>query len=142
MTTTSLIQPALVWLRRGSLDRKLAQGADPDANPELALRARQLSSPRFRAGLARSIRNVIDAAEEPARGPSAAVPLERRQILNERERLLQLAEDLESSDRLEPRGLALVERLLTDGNSPVYAPSIDGALRDSLRHARAALYLG
>jgi hypothetical protein len=142
MTTSSLIQPALVWLRKGSLDRRLAEGADPAANPALARRALQLSSPRFRAGLASSIRNLIDAAVEPARGPSAAVPLERRQILEERERLLQLADDLESSDRLEPRGLALVERLLTDGNSPIYAPSIEGALSGSLRHARAALYLG
>ncbi len=65
MTTSSLIQPARVWLRRGSLDRSLAAGADPAMSPELAHRARQLTSPRFRAGVAASIRNLLDAAEEP-----------------------------------------------------------------------------
>jgi hypothetical protein len=139
MTTSSLIRPARVWLRKGSLDSRLAAGADPAASPELERRARQLASPRFRAGLAASIRNLIDAAEEPPRGLSSAVPLRRREILRDRELLLELAADLELGDDLRPRGIALVERLLTDGtNSPVYA---DGNLHEELGRARAALHL-
>jgi hypothetical protein len=141
MTTSSLIQPARVWLRRGSLDRSLAAGADPAASPELSWRARQLASRRYRCGLAASIRNLLAAAEEPARRYSAAVAVQRREILAERERLLELAADLESPDELEPRGVALVERLLTDGSSPVYLSSPDGSLREALGQARAALYL-
>ena len=55
--------------------------------------------------------------------------------------LLQLAADLESEDELEPRGIALVERLLIDGGSPVYVDAPDGALHGALVHAHAALYL-
>jgi hypothetical protein len=91
MTTSSLIQPARVWLRRGSLDRSLAAGTDPAASPELERRARQLASARFRAG-----------------------------------------------DELKPRGIALVERLLTDGGSALYS---EGNLHEELGRARAALHL-
>lgn len=141
MTTSGLIQPARVWLRRGSLDRSLAAGADPAASPELARRARQLTSLRFRRGLASCIRNLIDAAEEPPRGLSSAVPLQRHQILAERELLFELAADLDGPGDLKPRGIALVERLLTHGDSPVYMSSPEGTLREGLRQARAALHL-
>jgi hypothetical protein len=141
MTTSSPIQPVRVWLRRGALDRSLAAGADPAASPQLARRARQLTSRRSRAGLAASIRNLLDAAEERPRGFTAAVPIQRREIRRERQLLLQLATGLESQDELVPRGIALVERLLIDGASPVYVDSPEGALHGALVHAHAALYL-
>jgi hypothetical protein len=141
MTTSRPIQPFRVWLRRGSLDRSLAAGADPAASPELARRARQLTSRRRRAGLAASIRNLLDTAERRPRGFTSAVPIQRRAILRERQMLLQLAADLESQDELEPRGIALVERLLIDGGSPVYVDRPEGALHGALVHAHAALYL-
>jgi hypothetical protein len=138
MITSSLIQPICVWLRRGALDYSLASGADPATSPELARRARKLASRRHRAGLAASVRNLIDAAEEPRRGFSAVVPVRRDAILSERELLLELAADLESEDELNPRGIALVERLITHGDSPVY---FDGNLGEELHRARAALFL-
>jgi hypothetical protein len=130
-----------VWLRRGSLDRSLAAGKDPAASPALSRRARQLTSRRYRHGLAAAIRNLLDAAEERPRGFSAAVPVQRREVLAERELMLQLADDLESSDELKPRGIALVERLISDGGSPVYTSSPGGSLHGALVHAHAALYL-
>jgi hypothetical protein len=142
MTTSSLIQPARVWLRRGSLDRSLAAGEDPAASPALSRRARQLTSRRRRTGLAASIRHLLDAAEERPRGFTAAVPIQRHDILRERQLLLQLADDLESPDELRPKGIALVERLLIDGASPVYVNGREGALHGALVHAHAALYLG
>jgi hypothetical protein len=141
MTTSSLIQPARVWLRRGSLDRSLAAGEDPAASPALTRRARQLTSRRTRAGLAASIRNLLAAAEEKPRGFTAAVPIQRHDIRSERQMLLQLAADLESDDELNARGMALVERLLMDGASPVYVGGPNGALHGALVHAHAALYL-
>jgi hypothetical protein len=141
MTTLSPIQPLLVWLRRGSLDRSLAAGKDPGASPELSRRARQLTSRRSRAGLAASIRNLLEAAEERPRGFTSAVPIQRREVLRERQMLLQLAADLESDDELYARGIALAERILIDGGSPVYVDSPDGALHGALVHAHAALYL-
>jgi hypothetical protein len=141
MTTSSPLQPFRVWLRKASLDRSLAAGEDPAASSELSRRARQLTSRRRRAGLAASIRNLLDAAEERPRGFTVAVPIQRRAILGERQMLLQLAEDLESQDELKPRGIAIVERLLIDGGSPFYVDGPERALHGALVHAHAALYL-
>jgi hypothetical protein len=141
MTTAGPIQPLRVWLRRGSLDRSLAAGADPATSPALSRRARQLTSRRSRAGLAASIRNLLDAADEGPRGFTAAVPIQRHEILRERQMLLQLAAELESHDELKPRGIAMVERLLIEGTSPVYVDGPEGALHRALVHAHAALYL-
>jgi hypothetical protein len=141
MMTSSPIQPFRVWLRRGALDRRLADGADPKTSPELARRARQLTSTRSRAALAASIRNLLEAAEKPRSGYSASIPVQRYAIRAERRLLLDLADDLESGADLKPRGVALVERLVIDGASPVYMDSPDGTLHESLTQARAALHL-
>jgi hypothetical protein len=141
MMTSSPIPPLLGWLRRGALDRSLAAGADPAASPELARRARQLTSRRTRTALAASIRNLLATAEARPRGFTSAVPIQRHQILCERQMLLQLAAALESPDELEPRGLALVDELLISGASPVYVDRGEGALHGALVHAHAALYL-
>jgi hypothetical protein len=131
-----------VWFRRGALDRRLARGADPSECEQLARRARQLTSRRTRRGLAEGILNLLEAAEAPQRSPTAAVPLQRRAILAERGLLLTIAEDLRGEGELSPRGVALVEQLLTDGDSPFYAPqAVIGAVHDALIHAHAALHL-
>jgi hypothetical protein len=135
------MQPARVWLRKSSLDRRIAQGADPHDSPELARRARQLSSRRWRTGLAAGLRRMVEAAEEPRPVLTSQVPLNRREILAERELFLELARDLSSSDDLRPRGIACVERLLTDSYSPCFATSRPGELGRALRQARAALHL-
>jgi hypothetical protein len=127
---------------RAGLDRMLAEGADPHEDPKLERRARKLTSARFRAGLAAGIRNVVDAAEEPPRGLSSQVPLARGEIHQERVLLLELAFDLCADEDLSPRGVALVERLLTDGASPIYRGAGPGTLRGAVVHARAALYMG
>ena len=41
----------------------------------------------------------------------------------------------------QPRGVALVQRLLTDGDSPLYAPYPAGELELAVRHANTALLL-
>ena len=106
-------------------------------------RAARASSPHAAAGpdSPQGLRNLIDAAEEPRRRYTAAVPLQRRAILAERTFMLDLAADVASDDALSPRGIALVERLLTDGASPMYAPGHEGDLHRALIHARAALHL-
>ena len=141
MISAPNFEPARVWLRRGTLDRNLAHGAYPSTTPELSRRARQLTSRRRRNGLARGLRNLIDSAEDARRPYSAAAPLQRREILSERASLLELDDDLAGDGDLGPRGIALIDRLLTDGTSPVYTPSPDGTLHDALVHARATLHL-
>lgn len=141
MTSSTLLQPARVWLVKSSLDRRIAQGADPHGSPELTRRARQLASPRCRKGLAAGLRRMVEAAEEPRPVLTSQVPLNRRDILAERELFLELAYDLGSSEDLRPLGIACIERLLTDTYSPCFATSRPGELRQALRHARAALHL-
>jgi hypothetical protein len=141
MMTATIFEPARVWLRRGALDRRLARGADPSDSPQLARRAQQLKSRRCRHGLAQGIRNLLDAAEEPRRALTSAVPLQRRAILTESPLLIGIARELTSEDDLNPRGIALVEQLLTDGDSPLYGPAPEGALHEALIHARAAMHL-
>ena len=119
MITATLFEPARVWLQRGALDRRIARGADTSENPRLARRARQLTSRRCRRGLAQGLRNLVEAGEHPSRGLTSAVPVERHQII----------------------GVALIEELLTSGDSPVFAPSPPGAVRDALTHAHAAMFL-
>ena len=141
MTSSTLLRPTRVWLRKSTLDRRIALGADLGESPELSRRARQLSSRRCRAGLAAGLRRIAEAAEEPRPLLTSQVSLNRRAILAKRELFLEVASDLESSDKLSPRGIALIERLLTDGLSPCYIAGNDEELRVALRHAHAALHL-
>ena len=131
-----------IWLRRGRLDRLIAAGARPAENPDLARRAAQLSSMRFRRGLAVGLRRVIEAAEEPPSAMSSSVPLRRSEILAARALIDDVARHLEDGVPVTPRGVALVERLLTDGGSPLYARRPAGGLEADLRHARTTLLLG
>jgi hypothetical protein len=141
MIIESLLDPAWVWLQRGSLDRRIARGADLTETPRLARRARQLVSRRCRKGLAEGLRNLLDAAGERTQAFTAAVPIQRQAILHEQDLILRVAADLDSDDPVAARGVALLERLLTDGDSPFYTPTPAGTLRDALIHAHAALHL-
>jgi hypothetical protein len=85
---------------------------------------------------------MVEAAEGPHPVLTSQAPLNRREILAERELFEELARDLDSDYELSARGIALVELLVADGCSACYAPSRDGELRSALRHARAALHLG
>jgi hypothetical protein len=98
-------------------------------------------SPRRRKRLAKGLRNVVRAAEERPRAFSSAVPVQRQAILHEQGFMLQIAVDLESDDEVDPRGIALLDGLLTKGDSPVYTESPDGSLALALAHAHAALHL-
>ena len=72
---------------------------------------------------------------------SSAIPLRRGEILSAQRLIDEIAEHLEADGPVTPQGVALVERLLTFGGSPLYAPHPEGALEADLRHARAALLL-
>jgi hypothetical protein len=132
---------ARVRLRRWSLDDRLAEGEDAAASAELALRAEQLVSPKVRLELADELCRTVRAAEQPPRPLSAALPLQREPVLRARERMIELADDLAFGPEINPRGVALVERLLRDGGSPLYGPPVYDTVDSAVRHARAALLL-
>jgi hypothetical protein len=125
-------------LHRRRLDNRLAGGADPASAPELALRARRLCSAKRREQLARTIERVMRDAREPEPLIRAQVPLRRAEVLACAKDLEALVRRLRDGDLVDPSGIVLVERLLTDGDSPLYR---DGGytLRYAARSARLAL---
>ena len=60
--------------------------------------------------------------------------------------ILTLANELEQDDGVSPRGVILANRLVTDGDSPVYGPTpvsrpYNETVESAVKHARAALHL-
>jgi hypothetical protein len=129
----SLRRRLRVGLHRARLDQQLADGFGKDSVEDRALRGRQLATRRTRRRLARSLRARVKDAERSG-GPqlSAAVPLARRTVLSARESLLGLAERLESPDPVNPRGVARVLVMLTDGTGPLYTPGAADRLRETV----------
>lgn len=139
----TLIGRLLVRLRGSALDQALAEGADPDSRPAYSLRAAALITPRSRRSLARQIRATINAAGLP-RSPrcTAVVPVRSREIMRERDLLEELADLLEGSDPVEPRGVACVAMLLHDGAGPLYHERSRRSLRSALEDAHEFLDVG
>ena len=122
-----------------SLDERLAAGFDPASDPALALRAAQLRSPRHRRRLAAWLERLVGDSEVAWSGMSAAVPILREQVSEARDSLLGLAKVLRDSGRVRPRGVAMVERLLTDAVSVVYTKTARGAVELQVQAALGAL---
>ena len=123
-----------VWRNRGRLDAELAAGLDPDGDALLAARAEQITSAASRRALAQTLRNVLDAAEEPPDGwPSARPPLQRDEVLAAREDLEALADRLSDPRSVRPQGAACAVALVWDSASPVYAASEDGSVAELAR---------
>lgn len=122
-----------VRLHRWTLDHELAAGCAANRSPAHRLRAAQLVDQRTRCELARSLREVVRAAESPRhRRPSAAVPIDRQAVLPVREGIVGLADRLLQPVPLNPRGVARVAILLADGAGPLYGPVPGRSIRDTL----------
>ncbi len=131
-----------VWRRRARLDAALAAGCDPQASLVLAVRAEQLTSARSRLALARTIENLLDAAEEPPgawRHSSSQPPLQRDAVLSARTDMLAIADRLRGTRPIAPRAAALVAGLVWDSASPIYASSLSPSLADSAAAIREAI---
>jgi hypothetical protein len=116
-----------------SLDRRLADGARPEANAALAARAMVLTSVRYRRGLAGSLRRMLAASASPQTSPrlltasrsaGAArqphVPLRRDRIAGSASELAGLARSLAGQSPVPAQGVAMVSQLLADGGGPLY----------------------
>jgi hypothetical protein len=116
------------------LDRKLAEGASPEASAALAARAMRLTSLDFRRALAASLRRIVLATGEPAlvwpaqlaasKSPGAArpprVPLRHARISQSALLLAEVATRLAAPGPVPARGVAMVTRLLSEGTGPLY----------------------
>ncbi len=126
--------------RRSQLTRALAEGADPGARPELELRAAQLTSRRNRNSLARTMRRIVAEARQPAMSRSRVVFIRRGAVLDAEAAITAMIERLRSSKPVQAKGIALAERIITDGDqSPLYNPSEPEALRRLIAGATAAM---
>ena len=128
-------------LRRGALDRRLLAGESPAASPELAKRAQRLLDRDARHEIATTLRETITASLNPAQAPSARASLNRDEIRASQFMLLELAAILEREELTSIRGVIMARRLVTDMRSPLYAYAPTGELRETIRHARAALLI-
>jgi hypothetical protein len=112
------------------LDRRLAEGANPDSDRLLKLRGARLLTPAARAKAATGLEGVIASVDRPKTPFSAAVPVRRRAVRGARRELMALAGDLRCMDSVRPRGVAMAVRLITDPGSPLYtATSSDEVVR-------------
>ncbi len=128
----------IAFWRAAQLGRQLAAGARPGAGTLLAAHWQRITSRHGRArvadGMARAVR---DALSTP--GFSAAVPLDRREVLAARTVLAVLDPRLRAPEPATAQGVALLRELLIDGAGPLYRRSEPGALGSRRRAAAAAL---
>ena len=119
--------------RRAAADLDLARRDRPPLR--LSWRVEELVSTKNRLDLAHCVRSLIRDAK-PTYLPSAS-PFNRRVVRAASERLHAVAERLADLERpVAPRGVVLLQRLLTDGSGPLYdreraddfAPTLDAIL--------------
>jgi hypothetical protein len=135
-----LSNPLRDWTARRSL-RALRREADAELiaaripTPRLAWRTEELVADGNRLRLGTEVADVVHAAS--GRLLPGASPLNRVAVRADRACLLELASRLCALDRpVQPRGILLVERLLQDPRSPLYA---DGGLARDVQLALTAL---
>jgi hypothetical protein len=139
----SAANPTL-WLRvrlsPWPLDAELAAGIDPASDPALALRAAQLCSPRHRRRLASWVERLARQSEsDPAPGLSSAVPRVGERVVEARDSLVRIAAVLRGPEPVSPRGVAMLQRLLTDARSALYTDTANGAVELQVRAALEGL---
>lgn len=123
----------LAGLHRNRIDRQLADGEDPFASEDRALRARQLTDLSKRHRLAQSLRRVVARAE--SRGAAllgAPVPVCREAVLPWREALLGLADRLERPEPVSACGVARAVILIEDGAGPLFDLGPEHSIEESV----------
>jgi hypothetical protein len=129
-----------VRLSHWSLDARLAAGVDSGSDRALAVRAKQLRSKTHRRRLASWLERLArESGSAGAAGPSSAAPIGSEQVAEAREALLLAVQVLRDSEPVRPRGIAMIEHLLRDGDSVLYAETVPGAAELQLRAALSYL---
>ena len=136
------------WLTRlfgkRELDDRLLKGQLSFDTGEGRARAEQLVSPRHRARSAEALRELVEEAQKPRASLfNANLRIQRALIRENQALILTLARELEELPEVNARGVILADRLIEDGESPVYITEagIDekGLLVRSVEQAREAL---
>jgi hypothetical protein len=127
-----------------SLDDRLLTGELSADSGQGKARAEQLSSARHRAKSAKALRELVEEAQQPRASLfNANLRIQRGLIRENQALILTLARELEELAVVNPRGVILADRLITDGESPVYTTesAIDehGQLVREVERARTEL---
>ena len=134
-------------LRARSIDDGLLNGLG-DGRPAVLVRRARLLEQRYRSAVAASLRRLIEAARRNQPNFFAArLQLKVAEVLASEPLILTLADELEQEESVSPRGVILADRLITDGDSPVYGPTPihhppEETVESAVKHARAALHMG
>jgi hypothetical protein len=127
-------------LHRSALTESLSEGADPESSPELALRARQLVGGTERRILSRTLERTLDDVRRPKLTLGGGTLVRRQEVLRAQQPLQLMIKRLRDDRPVAVEGMALIERLITDGTwSPLYNATAPGALRRLTVLATAAL---
>jgi hypothetical protein len=121
------------------LDRELIAGADPRRDPALERRGRRVCARRKREKLAAALEAVVARAERGRESLSSSAPVPADDVLGARTPLLDLARRLRSDSAVDPQGVLLARRLLSDPASALNSRSGALSLRAALRTVNAAL---
>jgi hypothetical protein len=121
------------------LDRELIAGADPQRDPALERRGEKLCARPMRAKLAAAIEAVVGQAGDGDQGISSSAPVRAADVLAARTQLTGLARRLRSDTPVDPQGVLLARRLLSDPASALNAASGTASLRAAIRNVNAAL---
>jgi hypothetical protein len=125
-------------LQPGKLDAMLAVGASTPAGSALAVRAARLTSIAEREDIARVLRHVLHETTRDATMWSSRVPLHCTNIAAAEEMIDAITLRLHAPLPVSARGMARLNRVLTDGCGPLYE-SGRGDLAGRLGAALAAL---
>jgi hypothetical protein len=128
-----------VLLRWHSLDNRLADGDWPDRDPELSLRARQVTRRRHREAVAKALESLVEVVRDGTNRRSASPALSRRAIRPSLPALFGLARDVREHVGVEPAGVVLAERLITDGAGPLYTSEREDDVARAISAASEAL---
>ena len=128
-----------LFSKRSTDDRLLSGELSPDRGEGKA-RAERLLSRRHRARSAKALRELVGESTHRAPGMfNATLPVEAGAVWDNAELILALAQELEELPAVDPRGVILADRLLTDGGSPAYSVEDHGQLARAVERARGAL---
>lgn len=125
---------------RHSADDRLLSGELSADTGRGKARAEQLLSEHHRAQSAKALRELVEEAQRPhASLFNANLRVQRMAIRESQALILTLARELEELAVVNPRGVILADRLIEDGDSPMYAREDDGQIAEAVEHAREVL---
>jgi hypothetical protein len=105
----------------------------------LARRGEKVCARRNRERLADALEAVVARAERSDDSLTSSAPLHSDDVLDARTPLLDLARRLRSADGVDPQGVLLARRMLTDPASALNSRSGAEGLRAAVRRVSAAL---